>query len=86
MFDVHLLSHCNHQGKYVFPAVKLSPALLTVKAKSKGSFYGEMTGYLHMADIAELGGLFIADISPLRAARRKGTTGWILSIVTPVQI
>ena len=44
-----------------------------------------MTGYLHMADIAELRGLFIADISPLWAARRKGTTGWILSIVAPVQ-
>ena len=38
-----------------------------------------------MADIAELGGLFIAEISPPRAARRKGATGWILSIVAPVQ-
>jgi hypothetical protein len=37
---------------------------VTVKVKSKRSLYREMTGYLNMADIAELGGLFIADISP----------------------
>jgi len=58
---------------------------VTVKVKSKRSLYREMTGHLYMADIAKLGGLFIADISPLWAARRKGTTGWILSIVAPVQ-
>ena len=66
-------------------ALKLSSALLPVKVKSKRSLYRKMTGYLHMADIAELGGLFIADISPFWAARRKGTTGLILSVVAPVQ-
>ena len=58
---------------------------ILLKEREQRGIQGKMTGHLHMADIAELGGLFIADFLPFRAARRKGATGWILSIIAPVQ-
>ena len=58
---------------------------MPVKTKSKRPFYREITDHLYMADIAEWGGFFIADIPPFWAARRKGTTICILPIVAPVQ-